>query len=143
MKKIFCLLLAVLMIVPAFASCGAKEEGTPVEVANVKVYRYNDTTATATTELYAGSVTAYVAEGAALTVEDVVRGYDVNAVYDEDTSRFIKISELPADSEWFWNYTVNGAAKGLTQEIQATDTIEIIYEPLVKGDAAQTATAAE
>ena len=138
MKKLFCLLLVVLMIVPVFASCGGKTEGTEIEVANVKVYRYTDATATATTELYSGPITAFVEEGATLTMKDVVLGYDVNAVYDEDTSRFIKISGLSADAEWFWNYQVNGNAQSLAQSIQATDTIEIIYEPLNKVAAVET-----
>lgn len=125
-------MLAVLMIVPMFVSCGGKTEGTEVEVANVKVYRYNDTTATATTEIHSGSVVAVVAEGAALTLKDVVLGFDPNAYYDESTSRFVKISEYSADAEWFWNYTVNGAPANIFAEIQPTDTIEIVYEPLNK-----------
>ncbi|MBR3837886.1 MAG: hypothetical protein IKJ74_07065 [Clostridia bacterium] len=139
MKKLFCVLLAVLMIVPMFAACGAKEEGTQVEVANVKVYRYNDNTATETTLIYEGPITATVAEGATLTVKDIVLGFDSAAVYDEDTSRFIKISSLSADTEWFWNYQVNGAPMGLAQEVQATDAIELIYEPLNKVTATETA----
>ncbi len=138
MKKLFCVLLAVLMIVPMFVACGGAE-GTQIEVANVKVYRYNDATATETTLLYEGPITATVAEGATLTVKDVVLGFDASAVYDEDTSRFIKINNLPADAEWFWNYQVNGAPMGLAQEIQATDSIELIYEPLNKVVATETA----
>ena len=138
MKKLLCVMLAVLMIVPLLVSCGNKADGSEIEVANVKVYRYNDTTATETTEIYSGPITAVVEEGAVLTVKDVVLGFDVNAVYDEDTSRFTKINELPADAEWFWNYQVNGAPKSLATEIQATDSIEIIYEPLNRTASAET-----
>ncbi len=139
MKKLFCLLLAVLMIVPMFAACGGKTEGSEIEVANVKVYRYTDATATATTELYSGPITAFVEEGATLTIKDIVLGYDVNAVYDEDTSRFIKIGGLSADAEWFWNYLVNGNAQSLAQPVDATATIEIVFEPLNKEVPVETA----
>ena len=98
MKKLFCVLLAVLMIVPMFAACGSTPDGTEVEVANVKVYRYNDATATETTEIYSGPITALVAEGAVLTVKDVVLGFDENAVYDEDPSRLLLRSRRPTAS---------------------------------------------
>ena len=141
MKKLFCLLLAVLMIVPMFVSCG--NGGSGVEFQNVKVYRYNDKTATTTTEFYASSLTVTVEEGAEVTLKDVVLNFDPAAYYNEATSRFDKISEFSADAEWFWNYTVNGEAANLSTVVKPEDAIEIIYEPLNKEEApAATAEAA-
>ena len=84
MKRVCYLLLAVLMLLPMMASCGSQREGTPVEVAKVKVVSYKDAYAEAATGaaaqkdeslaqvIYEGAVTAYLQEGEALTLYHVV-----------------------------------------------------------------------
>lgn len=144
MKRVCYLLLAVLMILPMIVACGNSREGTPVEVANVKVISYKDAYTEAATgapaqldktlaaEVYAGPITAYVAEGASLLLKDVVDGYaldiDGSAVYDESTDRYTKMADLAAADGFFWNYYVNGNECGLNTPIQPTDAIEIVFE---------------
>lgn len=145
MKRMMYVIIAVLMILPLIVSCGSKHEGTPTEVADVKVLSMysaegSDENATAVvdgnadtaTAIYEGAVTAYVAEGATLTLKDVVDAYandiDGDAFYDEDTYMYTKLAGLTANGDWFWNYKVNGKEVGLNTEIKATDSIEIIYQ---------------
>jgi hypothetical protein len=113
-------------------------------VANVKVISYKDAYTEAATgapaqldktlaaEVYAGPITAYVAEGASLLLKDVVDGYaldiDGSAVYDESTERYTKMADLAAADGFFWNYYVNGNECGLNTPIQPTDAIEIVFE---------------
>ena len=129
-------LIAVLMILPLIVSCGG-QKGTPTEVANVKVLSMysadaENNVAAEAAVIYEGLVTAYVAEGATLTLKDVVDAYandiDGDAFYDEDTHMYTKLAGLAAQGEWFWNYTVNGKEVGLNVEIQPTDAIQIIYQ---------------
>lgn len=142
MKKMLCLMLAVLMIVPMIVSCG-KSDGNEVEYPNVKVFRYNDTTATATTEISSTPIMVAANEEGKVTLKEVVLSFDPAAYYEESTSRFVKISEFSADGEWFWNFQVNGAPANLATEVKPEDAIEIIYEPLNKQEApAATAEAA-
>ncbi len=144
MKRVLFLMLAVLMLLPMVAACGSSREGTPVEVANVKVISYKDAyTQAATGEaaqldktlgtvLYEGPITAYLAEGESLTLKHVVDSYaldiDGNAIYDEDNARYTKLADLGAADGFFWNYYVNAKESGLGNAIQATDAIEIVFE---------------
>ena len=139
MKRIIYFLVAVLMILPMIVSCGSQQKGTPTEVANVKVLSMysadaENNEAAEASVLYEGAVTAYVKEGVALTLQNVVDAYandiDGNAFYDEDTHTYTKLAGLAAGNGWFWNYTVNGREVGLDIEIKATDTIEIKYEKI-------------
>jgi len=142
MKKVCYLLLAVLMILPLLASCGGAE-GTPVEVANVKIIIYKNAYTGATGEtptldkslgevISSDPITATVEEGVALTVKHVVDAYANNidgaAVYDADNNIYTKLAGLTAEDGFFWNYYVNGKEASLSTEIQATDTIEIVFE---------------
>jgi len=144
MKKIAYFLLAVVMVLPLLVSCGGDAETTSVEVPNVTIVSYaNAYSETATgenpvrdeslaTQIYSGSLTAKVAEGATLTVKDVVDAYandlDGGAVYDATKNVYQKLADLSEGNGFFWNYKVNGADAGLSTEIQATDTILIVYE---------------
>ena len=144
MKRICYLLLAVLMLLPMMVACGSQREGTPVEVANVKVISYKDAyTEAATGEAgqkdealaavnYEGAVTAYLAEGETLTLYHVVEAYvydqNSDSVYDEANARYTKIDGLAVGEVFFWNYYVNGKESGLGTAVTAEDTIEIIYE---------------
>ncbi len=139
MKRVIYLLVAVLMILPMIVSCGSQQKGTPTEVANVKVLSMysadaENNVAEEASVLYEGAVTAYVEEGAALTLQNVVDAYandiDGDAFYDEDTHAYTKLAGLVSGNGWFWNYTVNGKEVGLDTEIQATDTIQIVYEKI-------------
>lgn len=137
MKRMLYFLVAVLMILPMIVSCGSQKKGTPTEVANVKVLSMysadaENNEAEEASVIYEGGVTAYVEEGAALTLKNVVDAYandiDGDAFYDEDTHMYTKLAGLSASGEWFWNYIVNGQEAGLTTEIKATDTIQIVYQ---------------
>ncbi len=137
MKRVLFFLVAVLMILPMIVSCGSQQKGTPTEVANVKVLSMysadaEGNVAEEAATIYEGAITAYVAEGAALTLKNVVDAYandiDGDAFYDEDTHMYTKLAGLSANAGWFWNYTVNGKEVGLNTEIKATDSIEIIYQ---------------
>lgn len=136
MKRMMFLILAVLMILPMAVSCGG-DKGTPTEVASVKVVSMysadaENNVATEPATIYEGAVTAYVAEGAILTVKDVVDAYandiDGDAFYDEGKHMYTKLAGLAASGEWFWNYKVNGKEVGLDTEIKPEDTIELIYQ---------------
>lgn len=144
MKKLLFVVLAIVLVLPMIVSCANTPDGEPVEITNVKVISYQnaypeaETGAVAkpdkslATELYSGTVTAYVVEGEKLTLKDVVDGYardlDGSAVYDESTARYTKINDLAALDGWFWNYYVNGSESSLTAEVKAGDAIEIVFE---------------
>ncbi len=144
MKKVSALLLAVLLILPMAVACSTGPKGDPVEVPNVTVVSYKGvetevatgevaTEENSVTTFYTGSVTAYVEEGALLTVKDVLDGYardlDSTAHYDEDTGCYNRFHDILNSDGWFWNVYVNGAEARMDQEVKAaTDKIEIRYE---------------
>lgn len=143
MKKLFCLVLTVLFLIPMAVSCGSEPEGNPVEIPDVKVISFADAYTekddgtkvldrTLGTIIYSGTVTAYVAEGKTLTLKDVVDGYardlDNSAVYDETTQRYTTIASLSVEEGGFWNYYVNGRETSLHTAVKATDAIEIAFE---------------
>lgn len=143
MKKILCLFLTVLFLLPMVLSCGSSPEGTPVEIPDVKVVSFQNAYTekedgkkvldrTLGTEIYAGAVTAYVAEGATLSLKDVVDGYvrdlDNSAVYDEITQRYTKIASLSTEDGGFWTYYINGRESSLHTAVKPTDAIEIAFE---------------
>ncbi len=143
MKKVLYLLLAVMLILPMAVACGATPEGEPIAIANVQVLDYSLAYSEATdgaaptidetmiTTIFSGEVTAYVAEGAPLTLKDVVEGYihdnNVDAVTNEAGTMYTSLSGLTEGDGFFWNFTVNGTETSLSATINATDTIVIAY----------------
>lgn len=138
MKKVMYLVLAVLMILPVVVSCGSAPEGNPVAVADFQVVSYADAYAEDGTKsedlavsLHSGEVTAYVPEGTAMTVKHVIEGYvydnGVDAAFNETLNRYDSLAGYSA-GEFFWNYYVNGKEATLATEVQATDSIKIVYE---------------
>jgi hypothetical protein len=138
MKKMMFVVLAVLMILPVIVSCGSAPEGNPVAVADFQVVSYADAYAEDGTKsedlavsLHSGEVTAYVPEGVAMTVKHVIEGYiydnGIDASFNETLNRYDSLAGYSADV-FFWNYYVNGREATLATEVQATDSIKIVYE---------------
>lgn len=140
MKRVLFFIVAVLMILPMIVSCGEeKKEGKLVDVPNVKVLSLysadaEGNVAAQASEIYKGTVTAYVEADATLILKDVVDAYarDINtdAYYDEDNRMYTKFAGLSAGSDWFWNYIVNGEEVGLDFEVKVGDSIEIIFQKI-------------
>ena len=137
MKKLMFVILAVLMILPVVVSCSSAPEGNPVAVSNFKVVTYQDAYAEDGTKgegavIYEGEVTAYVAEGATMTLKDVIAGYvydkGVDAVTNEAGTMYESLAGYANGNGFFWNYKVNGKEVSLATAVQATDTIEIVFE---------------
>ncbi len=137
MKRLMFVVLAVLMILPVIVSCSSAPEGNPVAVANVKVITYQDAYAEDGTKgegvvLHEGEVTAYVPEGATMTLKDVIAGYvydkGVDAVMNEAGTMYESLAGYANGNGFFWNYKVNGKEVSLATPVQATDTIEVVFE---------------
>ncbi|MBQ4037672.1 MAG: hypothetical protein IJC84_06055 [Clostridia bacterium] len=131
MKKVLMVVLAVLMILPLAVSCGGGREGNPVVVSNVYVI---DNSGEAPVTLFGSegeTLTAIVEEGAELTVRDIVDAYHddiAGGFYDEDAHAYTKLGDLGENSEFFWNYKVNGVDSGLNTKVAEGAKVEIVYE---------------
>ncbi len=139
MKKVLYVVLAVLMILPVLASCSSAPEGNPVAVADFQVVSYADAYSAEGAKdenlavtLHNGEVTAYVPEGAAMTLKDVVEGYiydnGVDAVTNEAGTIYESLAGYQSGNGFFWNFYVNGREASLATEVQPTDSIKVVYE---------------
>ena len=139
MKKILFLALAVLMILPLVVACSSAPEGNPIAVADFSVISYSTAYDEAgikdeamAVEIYKGEVTAYVAEGATMTLKDVIEGYIYDKGVDASTNSagtiYESLAGYAADGTFFWNFYVNGREASLSAQVQPTDSIKVVFE---------------
>ncbi len=146
MKKMIMVILSVVLLLPLIASCGSSvPQGDPVAVKNVKVVSYANAYEEATETgkppvrsgeaeiLYEGPVNAYVVEGEQMTLGDLMAGYayEIDATaYKDGNDIYVKINDLSANDEFYWDMYVDGNPAGLSQPITPDSVIEIRYQRL-------------
>ncbi len=145
--RIFCLVLAMLMLGGVMVACGGgaeteaetdKETQAPVQEKDAINVNIIVKTAVDGEVKYQSGVDGYDYDGSVCTVQEILNDfmymqYEIEIVVDEDTGKLIKVGDLETGDTKFFLFSQAKAPKG-AEQAEAVDANIDEYDDIDNGD---------